>query len=124
MSFRFISNRSLGIAASACAGVCFGQIQMASGPRLVNTDIAVLEAGEVRKDLPCTVTPAKPALGFDLKFHSGYDVTLPLKELAGSDNLLTVLFRVVPENHKDDPAYFTQKIRVPSLEEDARGDAY
>ena len=97
---------------------------MPSGPRLVNTDIAVLEADEVRKDLPCSITPSKPALGFDLKFHSGYDVSVPLKELAGSDNLLTVLFRVTPDNKKDDPAYFSQKIRVPLLEEDARGDAF
>ena len=114
----------------SCAMLCLfskaavGQVQMPNGPRLVNTDIAILEADEVRKDLPCSITPAKPALGFDLKFHSGYDVTVPLRELAGTDNLLTVLFRVTPESHKDEPAYFSQKIRVPTLEEDARGDAY
>lgn len=126
MSFRFISSRALQSSGTLylCALAAFGQTQMANGPRLVNTDIAILEADEIRKDLPCSITPAKPALGFDLKFHSGYDVTVPLKELAGADNLLTVLFRVTPENHKDDPAYFSQKIRVPSLEEDARGDAY
>ena len=44
---------------------------------------------EVRKDLPCTVTTVKPVLGFDLKFHAGYEVTVPLKELAGSENQLT-----------------------------------
>lgn len=126
MSFRFISIRSFHFSGTLylCAVMVLGQSQMPSGPRLVNTDMAVLEADEVRRDLPCSVTPAKPALGFDLKFHSGYDVSVPLKELAGSDNLLTVLFRVTPENHKDDPAYFSQKIRVPLLEEDARGDAY
>src|SRR5450631_1379034 len=126
MSFRFISSRSIHFSATLqlCAFTAFGQTQMASEPRLVNTDMAVLEADEVRKDLPCSITPSKPALGFDLKFHSGYDVTVPLKELAGSDNLLTVLFRVTPDNHKDDPAYFSQRIRVPNLEEDARGDAY
>jgi len=103
---------------------CLSQIQMPGYPRLVGTDMAILEAGEVRKDLPCSVVPAKPLLGFDLKFHSGYDVSVPLKELAGSDNLLTVLFRVTTESHKDQPFYFTQKIRVPNLDEDARGDAY
>ena len=102
----------------------FAQVQMASNPRLIGTDMAILEAGEVRKDLPCSVTPTKPILGFDLKFHSGYDVSVPLRDLAGSDNLLTVLFRVTTDAHKDEPAYFSQKIRVPSLEEDARGDAY
>ena len=126
MSFRFISSRTLHccVTLHLCALAAIGQIQMANGPRLVNTDFAVLEADEIRKDLPCSVTPAKPALGFDLKFHSGYDVTVPLRELSGSDNLLTVLFRVTPEKNKDEPAYFSQKIRVPSLEEDARGDAY
>jgi len=29
-----------------------------------------------------------------LRFHSGFDITVPLKDLAGSDNTLTVLFRV------------------------------
>lgn len=94
------------------------------GPRLFNTDLAVLEAGDPRSDLPCTVNAIKPMLGFDLKFHSGYDVTVPLHELAGSENVLTILFRVVPENNKDDPQYFTQRVRVPSIEESARGDAY
>jgi hypothetical protein len=94
------------------------------GPRIFNTDMAVLEAGDPRKDLPCTVVPVKPTLGFDLKFHAGYDVTIPLKELAGSENTLTMLFRVIPENHKDDPVYFVQRVHVPSIEDDARGDAY
>ena len=91
--------------------------------RIVNTDMVVLETQEVRNDLPCTVTPRKPVLGFDLKFHAGYDVAVPLKELSGSENQLTVLFRVTPDSHKDDPSYFVQHIRVPSLEEDTKGDA-
>src|SRR5947208_2045606 len=62
--------------------------------RLFTTDAAILEAQETRKDLPCTVTPIKPVLGFDLKFHGGYEVSIPLKELAGGENMLTMLFRV------------------------------
>jgi hypothetical protein len=84
--------------------------------------MAVLEAGEVRKDLPCTVNSTKPVLGFDLRFHGGYEVTIPLKELSGAENMLTVLFRVTPENRRDDPYYFVQKIRVPPIEDTARGD--
>jgi hypothetical protein len=101
---------------------------MLAGPNghvnIFNTDLAVFEAGEVRKDLVCTVTPSKPALGFDLRFHAGYDVTLPLKDLAGSENALNILFRVSPQNHPDRLIYFTQHIRVPKLEEDAKGDAF
>lgn len=92
--------------------------------RVFNSDLAVLEAGEVRKEISCTVTPTKPALGFDLKFHSGYEVNVPLRDLAGSENTLTILFRVAPDNRRDEPLYFVQRIRVPVIEEDARGDAY
>ncbi len=92
-------------------------------PRMMSADVAVLEAQEVRKDLPCTVNPAKPILGFDLRFHSGYDVNVPLRELAGSENKLTILFRVSPSDHHGEPVYFIQHIHVPSIEEDAHGDA-
>src|SRR3569833_2786658 len=60
------------------------ELMPASGPggsvRLFTSDAAILEAQDTRKDLPCTVTAVKPQLGFDLKFHSGYDVSVPLKE--------------------------------------------
>src|SRR5437016_2275450 len=106
-----------------------GQILMpGSSPggvvRLFNSDAAILEAGETRKDIPCTVTPAKPMLGFDLKFHGGYEVAVPLKELAGSENMLTIVFRMAPDNHKDNPIYFGQRVRVPSIDDEAKGDAY
>jgi len=86
------------------------------------TDFAVLESQEPRKDLACTITPAKPWLGFDLKFHTGYEVGIPLHELVGPGNSLTMIFRVIPENGK--PRYFSQHARVPKIEEDATGSAY
>jgi hypothetical protein len=92
--------------------------------RLLTLDAAIFEAGEQRKDLPCTVNPVKPILGFDLKFHSGYEVTVPLKDLAGSDNVLTMVFRVTPADHPADPVYLSQKINVPEIEENAGGPAY
>jgi hypothetical protein len=92
-------------------------------PHMMTTDLAVLEAQDVRKDLPCSVTPAKPVLGFDLRFHAGYEVNVPLKEIAGTENKLTILFRVTPDNHKDDPTYFVQHVHVPSIDDDAKGDA-
>src|ERR1039457_3947343 len=91
--------------------------------RLFSRDPAILESQETRKDLPCTVVPAKASLGFDLKFHAGYDVSIPLKELAGSENRLTMVFRVVPEDHPDEPVYFSQHVSVPAMEDDAHGDA-
>lgn len=99
-----------------------------SGPggavRMFPTDWAILEVQEPRKDLPCTVVPIKPALGFDLRFHAGYDVSVPLKELSGPDNLLTMIFRVTPENRKDEPSLFVQHVRVPTINADASGSAY
>ena len=91
--------------------------------RIFNTDMAVLETQDVRKDLNCTVTPEKPILSFDLKFHAGYDVTIPLKDLAGTENQLTILFRVTPDGSKAEPTFFVQHVRVPLIEEDAKGEA-
>ena len=103
-------------------------LMQGSGPanavRIFNTDSAILESQEPRKDLPCTVTPIKADLGFDLKFHSGYEVSIPLKDLAGAENLLTMIFRVTPSNRPDEPVYFSQHVSVPAIEENAKGDAY
>ena len=93
------------------------------GVRLFTSDAAILEAKEIRKDIPCTVTPAKPMLGFDLKFHAGYDVNVPLKELAGSDNMLTMVFRVTPDQKPDEATYFSQRFNVPAIDADAGGSA-
>jgi len=91
--------------------------------QLNNSDVAVLEAQEVRKDLPCTVEPVKPALGFDLRFHGGYEITLPMQDVAGSENLLSILARVTPDGGNSEPSYFLQRVSVPKLPDDAKGDA-
>jgi hypothetical protein len=93
--------------------------------RLFGSDAAILEAQDTRKDLPCTVTPVtKPMLGFDMKFHAGYDVQVPLKELAGQENQLTMVFRVTPDGHADAPIFFKQHYAVPAIDENAGGPAY
>jgi hypothetical protein len=92
--------------------------------KLIGTDAAVLDTEEIKKDLPCTVTPVKPILGFDLHFHSGYEIQLPLRELAGEGDNLTIIFRVTSATEKDSPYYFTQKYTVPEIEADAKGDAF
>jgi hypothetical protein len=90
---------------------------------LLSSDAATLDMGEAKKDLPCTVNPVKPVLGFDLRFHAGYDITVPLREIAGESDLLTIIFRVSSAADKDTPFYFSQKYTVPEIEEDAKGDA-
>jgi hypothetical protein len=98
-----------------------------SGPRghalMFGGDTAILDAKDPRKDIPCTVTPQKPELGFDLKFHASYDVSIPMGELNGGDDVLTMIFRVTPDGHPDDPVYFSKKVTVPKLEEKAGGNA-
>jgi hypothetical protein len=91
--------------------------------RLIQSDEAILELREPKKDLPCTVVPAKPILDFDMRFHAGYEVTLPIRELAGAENQLTIIFRVKAEGRRDEPSYFWQHWRVPVVDEDARGEA-
>jgi hypothetical protein len=94
------------------------------GPvRLLPSDAAILESTENRKDLPCTVTPDKPVLGFDLKYHVNFEVTVGLKELVGSENQLTVIFRVTPESHSDG-TYFSEHFQVPAIDHDEGGPAY
>lgn len=92
--------------------------------RMINADNAILETREPRKDIPCSVEPMKPVLGFDLRFHSGYEVSIPLKELAGSENMLTMIFRVAPAGRREDSVYFSQHVKVPEIPEDAGGNAY
>lgn len=90
---------------------------------LLPSDLQILESPNLRKDLPCVVTPRKTELGFDLRFHAGYDVLVPLSELEGNDDMLTLIFRVYPQGDKDHPAYFSQHIKVPEIDDDAKGDA-
>jgi len=103
-----------------------GQSFLAGGkaPRMFGTDMAVLEAGEPRQDLPCKVEDTKALLGFDLRFHSGFEVTVPMRELAGDGNLLTIVFRVRPEGQPEGERYFIQRVNVPPIEEDSKGDAF
>jgi hypothetical protein len=88
------------------------------GPILFNGDTVVLEAGEPRKDLECSVIPLRAVLGFDMKFHTGYDVSIPLRELEGTGNTLSILFRVVAKG-KDAPVYFAQQFHVPRVTDPA-----
>ena len=91
--------------------------------RIVNTDLAVLESQDKRDDLPCTVVPAKPELAFDLRFHTSYTVTIPLKDLAGLGDQLRVLARVTPEDKPSNQIYLVDRFNVPAIEEDAKGEA-
>jgi hypothetical protein len=89
---------------------------------ILPSDMAILEAGSERKDLPCAVTERKAELGFDLRFHAGYDVSLPLSEVAGDGGVLTVVLRIYPQTDRNAPSYFVQHFSVPTVADDAKGD--
>src|ERR1035438_277665 len=91
--------------------------------RLLPSDAAVLDVQEPRNDLSCSVTPSKPGLKLDFLFQAGYQVSIPLKQLAGAENILTIVLRVRSERHKDKPVYFVQKFRVPAIGNPS-GDAF
>ncbi len=90
----------------------------------MNADLAVFESRDNRRDLPCRVDDAKAQLGFDRRFHAGYEIRVPLKELSGEGNRLTMVVRVQQKDSSEAPVYLTQRTPVPPIAEDAKGDAY
>jgi len=111
---------------SASAQVLLKPTQPGEPVMLMPSDATILDAGQERRDLPCTVSQRKPDLGFDLRFHAGFDVTIPMDELVGEGQLLTVVFRVTPTDGNTkapSPANFVQHFTVPAISDDAKGDA-
>ena len=92
-------------------------------PPLDSADLNVLDEREELGELSCHVDKIDPYLGFDFRFHAGYEVEIPLDELAGEHNRLTMLFRVTPTEPEGDPFYFVQGVRVPSIPEGAEGES-
>ncbi len=90
---------------------------------IMPADMAIFESSDSRKELPCSVIPRKPELGFDLRFHAGYDVTIPLSEVSGDGGMLAVVFRMRSQADPNQPVYFVQHFTVPSVAEDTKGDA-
>jgi hypothetical protein len=119
---------SAAVAVFVAALPVFGQVMLRpeDGGTIVHpmpSDVVILESDEVRKDIPCTATPRKPELGFDLRFHSGYQVTMPLRELSGNGGMLSIIFRIAPDEDRSHPIYFVQHVHVPPIEEEAKGEA-
>lgn len=101
------------------AGVSPGQDMLTpaeyTGVNIPLSDLAVFEADIPRDDLRCKVERSEPVLGFDLNFHTGYQAEVPLADLVGGENMLSVLFRVYPLDRPRDKRYFVQRFRVPDL---------
>jgi hypothetical protein len=85
-------------------------------------DKAVLASREQRAEFSCRVIPYKPRLGFDLRFHSEYRVTVPAKTLADNGGWLQVVTRVIPAANGEKPVYLSHRHSVSDFLMDTRGD--
>ncbi len=110
----------LALVASASSG--WAQTRLGAEVRLQYADMAVLESGEPHKDLSCQLTPEKPYLGFDLRFHAYYRVTVPIKVLADAGGWLQVVIRVRPTGDSERPVYLAHRLAVPDFPLGARGE--
>jgi hypothetical protein len=84
--------------------------------------MAVLASPEPRADFSCQVTPDKPGLGFDLRFHSGYHVTVLVKVLADSGGRSQVLMRVTPTADSGKPVFLGHRAAVRDFPPGTKGE--
>jgi hypothetical protein len=96
------------------------QVLLQQEARLPAGDLSVLDSRTARADLSCQIESVRPDLGFDLRFHTYYRVTVARKmfELAGS--ALSVILRVRAANEKE-PIYFVQRVVLPNLPPETKG---
>lgn len=63
--------------------------------------------------LRCSFTGLRPALDYALRFRTGYTVSFPLQQLAGSNHRLAVLLRVTPDGGP--PVYLARTGALPPV---------
>ena len=112
------------VVVSAPAQSLLGGSAAGEPARLLPSDAAILESAEARRDFPCSLKPIAPELGFDLGFHSGYEVSIPVWQLAQAGSRLTAIFRVKSGSDPGTTTYFFQNWTVPQLDEGAGGTAH
>jgi len=98
------------------------QSRLSAGLRLQYTDMSVLASRERRADFSCQVTADKPSLGFDLRFHSNYRATIPIRVLADVGGWVQVIMRVTLAN-SEEPAYFVHRYSVPDVPPGEKGES-
>jgi hypothetical protein len=108
------------LAAATAAGDSGGRAEPA--PRIQYEDMATLAAREPRAELSCPVTSDKPALGFDLRFHSDYHLGLPVKVLSDAGGWLQVAMRVTPVAETEHSAYLAHRFPISGVPLDGKGE--
>jgi hypothetical protein len=92
----------------------WAQVPLSAETPLPADDLAVLESESASGGLSCQVRPDKPYLGFDLRFHVHYQVTMPVRMLTEARGGLHEVLRV-RSAIQGDPEYLVQNIGVPSV---------
>jgi len=108
------------LGASTLSG--WARTRLSPESHLQYTDMAVLASRERRADFSCQVTSDKPGLGFDLRFHSDYHVTVPIKVLGDVGGWLQVVMRVTPAANREEPVYLVHRFSIPDVPPGAKGD--
>jgi hypothetical protein len=104
----------LGLAVIAVPIGAWAQVPLSAGTPLPAGDLALLESESARGGFSCQVRPDKPYLGFDLRFHVHYQVTVPVRMLSEAGGGLYEVLRV-RSAIQGDAEYFVQNIGVPSV---------
>jgi hypothetical protein len=91
-------------------------------PRLEYDDLASLASRGSRVELPCEVTPDKPGLGFDLRFHSDYHVTVPVRALVDAGGWLQVAVRFTATSENEQPVYLAHRFAIPKVPAGSKGE--
>jgi hypothetical protein len=86
-------------------------------------DLQLLSDPQTLNDLGCRVAVVKPAIGLDLRFHSGYSVTAQLHSIAGRAAEISTLVRVTPVAQPDRKVFLARSIAVPQLDSATSGEA-
>ncbi len=98
------------------------RLQRIDSDQITAAEQAALSKENEKAGLSCHVTVVKPQMRLDLGFHTGYVVTVPLKQLAGEGNRLHALAKVTPDDRSAGPVYFATEIPVPPIGPEASGD--
>jgi hypothetical protein len=65
--------------------------------------------------LRCETTPVAPVLGFSLRFQTGYQARVPLRQFHGPGHRISVLVRVAPEASDGKPVYLLRSFDLPDV---------
>jgi hypothetical protein len=97
--------------AAFTANICWGQVSTAPPYK-----VGALEL-QPGNDWLCSVTPIVPVLTFDFTFHSGYEVSMPMKTLDPA-NKLTVAYRATARDQNNHLTYFLRAVSSSSIDWD------